>query len=206
MTFATDTLSPATEPVPTDQRIIAEAERLFRTIGYAKTTVADIARACDMSPSNVYRFFKSKSAINEAICRLHLAQVEALARGIVMSDRPAAERLRDYVTAVHHTTCERYFAEKRLHDMVAAAITEHWSVIAQHKDRMRALLRTLIEDGAARGEFRVADPDLAAGLVHTAMMKYCHPLAVVEHMQEDLETQAEAMAGFLAGALRAGVV
>ena len=194
------------DPIPTDQRIIAEAETLFRTIGYAKTTVADIARACDMSPSNVYRFFKSKSAINEAICRLHLAEVEAQVRPVVMSNRPAADRLRDYVVVVHRNTRHRYFSEKRLHDMVAAAITEHWEVISQHLDRMRAMLRIVIEDGVSRGEFQVRDLDRATGLTQSAMIKFCHPMIVVEHMHQDLEAQAEAMAAFLAAALRAGVI
>jgi AcrR family transcriptional regulator len=35
-------------------------------MGYQKTAVADIARELGMSPANVYRFFPSKSAINEA--------------------------------------------------------------------------------------------------------------------------------------------
>ena len=44
-------------------KIIATAEKLFREIGYQKTTVADIARALGMSPANVYRFFDSKKAL-----------------------------------------------------------------------------------------------------------------------------------------------
>ncbi|WP_145963865.1 helix-turn-helix domain-containing protein, partial [Bradyrhizobium algeriense] len=48
-------------------RIVATAERLFRQIGYQKTTVADIAKALRMSPANVYRFFDSKKAINEVV-------------------------------------------------------------------------------------------------------------------------------------------
>lgn len=48
-------------------RIADAAEALFRQIGYQKTSVADIAKECGMSPANVYRFFPSKSAINEAI-------------------------------------------------------------------------------------------------------------------------------------------
>jgi Bacterial regulatory proteins, tetR family len=43
-----------------------DAERLFRQIGFQKTTVADIARELHMSPANVYRFFAAKSEINEA--------------------------------------------------------------------------------------------------------------------------------------------
>jgi len=50
------------EHVETDtrERILVVAERLFRQIGYQKTTVADIAKELRMSPANVYRCFDSK--------------------------------------------------------------------------------------------------------------------------------------------------
>ena len=39
------------------ERILVVAERLFRQIGYQKTTVADIAKELRVSPAGVYRFF-----------------------------------------------------------------------------------------------------------------------------------------------------
>ena len=53
-------MSDVTYQVETDvrERILVIAERLFREIGYQKTTVADIAKALQMSPANVYRFFE----------------------------------------------------------------------------------------------------------------------------------------------------
>jgi len=51
------------------ERILTTAERLFREIGYQKTTVADIARDLRMSPANVYRFFDSKKSINAGVAR-----------------------------------------------------------------------------------------------------------------------------------------
>jgi len=58
-------MSYVTEHVETDvrERILVVAERLFREIGYQKTTVSDIAKALQMSPANVYRFFDSKKSI-----------------------------------------------------------------------------------------------------------------------------------------------
>src|ERR1700733_6385039 len=53
----------------TRERILEVAERLFREIGYQKTTVADIAKMLRMSPANVYRFFDSKKAIHEGVAR-----------------------------------------------------------------------------------------------------------------------------------------
>ena len=63
-------------------RIVATAERLFRLMGFQKTTVADIARELGMSPANVYRFFSAKSEINAAVARLLTGEVEAVVDAI----------------------------------------------------------------------------------------------------------------------------
>ena len=60
----------------TRERILVVAERLFREIGYQKTTVADIAKVLRMSPANVYRFFDSKKAIHEGVARSLMGEVE----------------------------------------------------------------------------------------------------------------------------------
>src|SRR5260370_9217161 len=66
----------------TRERILVVAERLFREIGYQKTTVADIAKVLRMSPANVYRFFDSKKAINEGVARRLMGGVEHPAQAI----------------------------------------------------------------------------------------------------------------------------
>ena len=65
------------EHIETDtrERILVVAERLFRQIGYQKTTVADIAKELRMSPANVYRFFDSKKAIHEGVARGLMGEV-----------------------------------------------------------------------------------------------------------------------------------
>ena len=77
----------------TRERIVAVAERLFREIGYQKTTVADIAKTLRMSPANVYRFFSSKNAIVEAICQRFLKELEEKAWATARAKGPAARRL-----------------------------------------------------------------------------------------------------------------
>jgi AcrR family transcriptional regulator len=61
-------------------QILVTAERLFREIGYQKTTVADIAKALRMSPANVYRFFDSKKSINTGVARRLMGEVEQAAQ------------------------------------------------------------------------------------------------------------------------------
>lgn len=79
----------ADESAPSTRcRIMATASTFFHEIGYQKTTVADIARALKMSPANVYRFFDSKKAINEAVLERLIGEVEALLAGI--ANRPGS--------------------------------------------------------------------------------------------------------------------
>ena len=79
----------------TRERILEVAERLFREIGYQKTTVADIAKLLRMSPANVYRFFDSKKAIHEGVARSLMGEVELEAQRIADTPGPAAPRLRE---------------------------------------------------------------------------------------------------------------
>src|SRR6516225_2847408 len=100
----------------TKPRIVEVADALFRRIGYAKTTVADIAAELDMSPANVYRFFPSKDAIVQAICRRCLAEVEDKAWRVARSKAPAAERIERLILEILAYHKENLITEHRRPD------------------------------------------------------------------------------------------
>src|ERR1700757_3042276 len=102
----------------TRERILVVAERLFRQIGYQKTTVGDIAKELHMSPANVYRFFESKKAIHEGVARALMGEVEVMARSIVVKPGPATPRLRELLTTIHRMNSERFVGDSKLHEMV----------------------------------------------------------------------------------------
>lgn len=192
-----------TQPETRD-RILAEAERVFRAYGYAKTTVADIAKACGMSPANVYRFYESKAAINEAITALILKRQEDLALSIAAERRPAAQRLKRLIVEMHRFTCEQYLNESQVHEIVRKAMDEQWSVIDAHIERLRLLYRAVIDDGVRAGEFAGKDVEKRGNCVFNAIMPFCHPQLVAEKFAQDQGAQAEMMADFLIEALRSG--
>jgi AcrR family transcriptional regulator len=192
----------------TRARIEETAERLFRSMGYQKTAVADIARELGMSAANIYRFFPSKSAINEAIAARALGAMAAEAEAIARGPGPAADRLRRLLNAQFERKLEVFFAERRLHDMVTAAMDEHWGVVQQHLGRVHGAIRHVLADGMASGEFARLDPDATAHTVMHAMVAWNHP-ALVEtcvarkgQTAEELRAQVQAMVSFLLRALR----
>ena len=164
----------------TQARITVAAERLFREIGYQKTTVADIARVLRMSPANVYRFFDSKRSIHEAVARRLMGEVETAAAGIAFEDEEPVGRLRRVLSTIHHMNAERFTGDEKIHQMVAMAIEEDWAVCVAHFERITGVVAKVIDDGARAGVFDAPDVALAAMSTTTAMSRFFHPQMIAQ--------------------------
>ena len=175
MTLISDHIEPDTR-----ERILVVAERLFREIGYQKTTVADIAKVLRMSPANVYRFFDSKKAIHEGVARSLMGEVEDAAQAIATRSGPAAGRLRELMTSIHRMNSESYVGDSKLHEMVEVAMEESWEVCVAHMERITQTIGAVIAEGAASGEFVAADVPLTAMCACTAMMRFFHPQMIAQ--------------------------
>jgi AcrR family transcriptional regulator len=164
----------------TRERILEVAARLFREIGYQKTTVADIAKVLRMSPANVYRFFDSKKAIHEGVARTLMGGVEEAAQAIANRPGSAAFRLRELLSTVHRMNSERYVGDSKLHEMVEIAMEESWEVCVAHMERITQTIASVIAQGVAAGEFEAPDVPLAAMCACTAMMRFFHPQMIAQ--------------------------
>jgi AcrR family transcriptional regulator len=175
MTLVSDHIEPDTR-----ERILVVAERLFREIGYQKTTVADIAKVLRMSPANVYRFFDSKKAIHEGVARGLMGGVEEAAQAIATGPGSATSRLRELMTTIHRMNSERYVGDSKLHEMVACAMEESWEVCVAHMERITQTIGAVIAEGVASGEFEASDVPLAAMCACTAMIRFFHPQMIAQ--------------------------
>ncbi len=164
----------------TRDRILEVAERLFRQIGYQKTTVGDIAKELRMSPANVYRFFESKKAIHQAVARSLMGEVELEAQRIVAKPGPVKERFRELLTTIHRMNTERYVGDNKLHEMVEIAMQEDWQVCVNHMECIAGFVGQMIAQGVASGEFEAPDLQLAALCSCTAMMRFFHPQMIAQ--------------------------
>lgn len=192
-------MSPGTQEdraAATRRNILDAAEALFRSMGYQKTAVADIARELRMSPANVYRFFASKSAINEAIAERLLAGVAGDLDAIANGPGAAADRLRGMMRLLHARHMALFFKEKRMHDMVTAAMAEHWGVVAAFIARVESALGRVLADGAARGEFGALDAAATARMIKQATLCWMHPVLIAESLAKNLTDEIR-MAGEL---------
>ena len=184
-------------------RILTEAERLFRHYGYSKTTVADIADACRMSPANVYRFFASRSQITEAICKHIISDLEMRLRKIAAEDAPASERLTDFIRLIASHTLEVLIDQKKVHEMVVVAMEENWDAIKLHIEATAAIIAAIIVSGIESGEFRHQDVSTAARCVCASIAALKHPVLVAQCRDDPTQPSPDEMAAFLISALKA---
>lgn len=186
-------------------RILHEAERLFRHYGYSKTTMADIADSCQMSPANLYRFFSSKSDLIEAICGKVTMEAEQRLLEIVRADESASRRLERFIVEIHNHTLENLLDHKKVHEMVVVAMEQQWHAVKAHLDRVCGYIEQIIKDGVRLGEFPRQDTARAAKWAHSAMACLCHPVVVSQKLDDEARTTPAEMAGFIVRALKAGI-
>jgi AcrR family transcriptional regulator len=191
------------KPDDTRERIMATAEALFRRLGFAKTAVADIAAELHMSPANVYRFFDSKNAIVEAICRRCLSEIEGKAWAVARSKGAASARMERLILEILAYHKENLVTEHRVNEMVVAAIEQNWNTIRAHKDAIRNVIELILRDGIDAGEFDPVDPRETAELIMRSVVPFTNPLVVGQCLEEgdDLEAQARASVRFLLRAI-----
>ncbi len=196
------TAQPKSRHEDTRARIMETAEALFRRLGYAKTAVADIAAELGMSPANVYRFFPSKTAIVEAICRRCLGELDETAWAVARSRSPASVRMERLVLEILAYHKDNLITDKRVHDIVLVAIEDSWEAILAHKAVIRNVVELILRDGIEAGEFDRVDPVETARVMMIALVAFMHPIVIGQCVEdEDIEGNARATVRFLLRAI-----
>jgi len=180
------------KPDDTRERIIETADVLFRRLGYGKTAVSDIAAELGMSPANIYRFFPSKTAIVEAICKRCLGEVEAKAWAVARSKAPAGQRMERLVLEILAYHKENLITDQRVNDIVLVAMENSWETIRAHNEVMHTVTEVILRDGIESGEFDPVDPRETAQLIMRSVVAFTHPLLIGKCLEEGQRVEDEA--------------
>ncbi|WP_455197945.1 TetR/AcrR family transcriptional regulator [Kaarinaea lacus] len=186
-----------TSKVISDQvrkQILAAASQRFTQFGYNKTTMAEIAKDCDMSAANLYRFFENKLDIGANLACSCLDEKITGAREIInQKHRPATERLQEVVTFMLHFTYNQWADNPRLNEMVNAICDARMDIVENHKQDEHGLFVELLNDGIERGEFSIDDTDDTALAISAAIAIFNIPLHMSMHSLEFFDSTANSV-------------
>jgi AcrR family transcriptional regulator len=167
-------------PVDHDIRdqIVAAANEHFSQYGYGKTTVSDLAKAIGFSKAYIYKFFDSKQAIGEAICKNCLAQiVAAVEQAIKVEGLSPTERFRRMVKTLMVTGADLFFNDRKLYDIAAFSASERWPSSQVYNARIKDFVLQIVREGRELGEFERRTPlDETVDAIHLALQPFVNPL------------------------------
>jgi AcrR family transcriptional regulator len=165
------------EKTATRDRILHAAMARIKHYGYGKTTMAEIAADCGMSPGNIYRFFEAKIDIAEAIARAHYqdqnAGLSAIAR---RKDLPADQRVQ--MILFKRMRDNYQLVEENAKILEVAQVLQRERPLRMNEELAadRVYMRALLEEGAEAGLFAtVPDFDFQAEMLQCATAKFAFP-------------------------------
>jgi len=136
--------------------------------GFGKTSMADIASDCDMSPGNLYRYFVNKMGIAEAVAQRAYEAIFLHVRNAASTlGMTAAERLDAYCLAALRSTYDQLAQDPHMVKRPAQA--------QEARAAMRGVLADILDQGVANGEFHITDVPAAALAVQAATFKFWYP-------------------------------
>ena len=148
--------------------ILRAAGREFRTRGFAETGMREIAAAADLSPANLYNYFRGKDEIlffcqDSALDRL-IANLEKTRR----AKTKATEKLQSLIT--FHLHCVLDEVEGSAAHLLTNSIPHHLQKrLLAKRDRYERGLRQMIAAGIRGAEFVATDPALATRAILGAL-------------------------------------
>ncbi len=181
----------------TRSQILQSAEALLRRHGNDKLTVVDIARSLDMSHANVYRFFKTKSDILDAIIDEWLTKIEQFIEEIAQRPVTAAARIEAIVLELHRKRKQKLRQDAEVFEAYRHIVEIRPDAAARRREKILRVFQRLIEEGIESGEFAGIDSLKAATVLKDATCLFLHPLLIPTTLNEETDARAKDVVRFI---------
>ncbi|MFG2889161.1 TetR family transcriptional regulator [Streptomyces sp. NPDC048248] len=187
----------------TPERILEATEEVLRRYGPAKATVVDVARALGVSHGSVYRHFRTKAALREAVTERWLDRTSQELTSIVTEEGPAADRLDRWLTALFEAKRHKAGDDPELFATYMTLVGESGGAVDRHITDLESQLTTIIEAGVTEGTFDTTSPATTARAVFDATGRFHDPCYAAEWSRPDIATDFDAVRSLVLRGLRA---
>lgn len=186
----------------TAERILEVTEEVLRRYGPAKATVVDVARALGVSHGSVYRHFRTKAALREAVTHRWLGRTEQTLEELTAAPREAPEKLRDWLATLFETKRHKAGDDPELFATYNVLIDESSGVVDQHITVLEDQVRRIVEEGVAAGAFAAPDPSASARAVFAATARFHDPSYAPTWRSATVDTEFDEVVTLLLRGLR----
>lgn len=159
------------------ENILQAAKNLFGHYGFKKTSMAEIARDCDMSAANIYNHFSGKDDIVAVLAtRIFQEQERQLAKLCAQTFPDSSQKLHSFFQEALINT-HRYVTEQpKMKEMVDYICQERIDLINTHREDKQKLIQHILQEGIDNNEFGIADIEKTATAFKAATVMFHTPL------------------------------
>ena len=194
---------PPTPQTLTAERILEATEEVLRRHGPAKATVVDVARALGVSHGSVYRHFRTKAALREAVTKRWLDRTTGMLAGVAEADRDPETRLRDWLAALFEAKRRKAGDDPELFATYTVLTGENVDAVVEHLTELTDQLTRVVQDGIDAGIFTVTAPATTALALFQATGRFHDPGYAGEWEKPGAEEEFTALLDLLVRGLKA---
>ncbi|MER5447227.1 TetR family transcriptional regulator [Streptomyces sp. NPDC002766] len=195
-------MAPPTPETLTAERILAATEEVLRRHGPAKATVVDVARALGVSHGSVYRHFRTKAALREAVTKRWLDRTTEVLAEIVTSGRDPEARLRAWFAALFAAKRRKAGDDPELFATYSVLAEDAGEVVGEHIAELTGQLTEIVRAGVDQGVFTADEPSTTARALFQATDRFHDPRYAKEWQHPAVEGEFEAVLDLLMRGLR----
>ena len=183
--------------------ILDKAFVRFGRYGFGKTTMAEIAKDCDMSAGNLYRYFENKKEIGAGCARRCMQQKLELVREIVRNNKLSPDaKLERFALDILDYMHQQFSEQPALMELVDFISRERWDIIQNYMEKERSLLSEILSEGNRSGEYKIEDVMETAKWIQASLIKFIAPRYMDAFSLEELRKEATGVTAILTQGLK----
>jgi AcrR family transcriptional regulator len=175
-------------------QILDAAFERFGRFGFGKTTMAEIAKDCQMSAGNLYRYYPNKKEIAADSARRCMQASQELWRDVLKQPgMTPSKRLEALILTKLRYLHQQFSDHPSLFELVIYVSGERGDLVENHLGTQQSLVAEVLAEGNRSGEFDVSDVLGTARVFLAAITKFITPTSHIlgAFALGDLEKEAQ---------------
>ncbi|MEO1889135.1 MAG: TetR/AcrR family transcriptional regulator [Cycloclasticus sp.] len=176
------------------EMILDAADKRFKTVGFKKTAMAEIANDLGMSTANLYRYFPSKVDIAEGFAiRCFVEKEQGLAKVLEKAKLSEVERLQAFALALLHFNYKQLQEYPAINDIIVALCAEKPSLIERKRAGELELVKIILQKGQEIDGWVFDDITVTGRAILTSWIMFTTPTFMQLSTLEELESLLESV-------------
>jgi AcrR family transcriptional regulator len=158
------------------EQILSNAQSLFIQHGYHGLAMREISEAVGVTKAALYYHFKDKEELFMAILKAYLDEVEVAIDGILAQPVTCREQISLFVRYILEQPAEKRAITRLASQEIGQVSVEARKSFDQlYREKFIDKLKSILQNGMERGEFRSIRPEVATWSLMGMMYPYFYP-------------------------------